>query len=338
MSEEDLETSVPEEQIPDLDELNDQEEWGVARTYLKTLGPFSELFTGVSRTLVHCYEQENGKLSKVASGKLQRLFGSPSMLSQLFFATKTYYPKEIEARQSIEGPDLIFFVNLYELSLFFCIGYTTRRLAKSLPAEEWKLLLDKMQIYCDLAYPLGNTIPIIGPSRAMMAAAGRFIGFGIFNLNKPKKFKRYRVDIKTKSEPYDLKQELEIFGTTHLHIAALVWQKFGFGVRTCEEYVEGLLANNDDKISVGAQKFRVADAWLSALVEKKELPSEDLGKDYEIQESLTDSLVSLLSDLITKGSPYSWLSKSRDDIGPEKTPDLTADYEALRKAAEIKKR
>lgn len=312
-------------------------EWQVARDYCKAVGSFSELFLGCSRTLIHCYEQENGKLSKIASSQLQRLFGSPSMLSQLFFAAKTYYPNEITSRQSIEPADLIFFVNLYQLSLMITIGYSTRRLSKTIPADSWKPIIEPLQIYCDLAVPLGDTIPVIGPSRALMTAAGKFLGWSLFCLIKPEEFKKYRIDNKMHSRGFDLDTEVKTFGTTHLHIAALFWQRFGFGVRTCEEYIEGLLSPDMQKLSPAAMKFRVAQIWLESLIEKKSPPLQDLGEDYDIEEKKIDELVSKLIQLQDNGSSFSWLSKQRGDISPELTPDLTADYAALLKATELKR-
>ena len=334
---EDFENSSSADEELVVEKFNRSGEWQAARDYFAQAGSLSELFIGCSRTLIHCYEQENGKISKIAATRLQRLFGSPSMLSQLFFAIKTYYPKEIESRQSIEPADILFFINIYELALLITIGYSTKRLSKISDPEHWKFIVDPMQTYCDLSVTLGSTIPVIGTPRALMTAAGKFLGWSLFAQMQPGQFKKYRIDNRVKSQGFDLAKVTTLFGTTHLHIAALFWQKFGFGVRVCEEYVEGLLSQEINTLSPGAMKFRVAQIWLESLIEKKSPPTLNLGEDYDIDEKKIDELVNVLVQLQDNGSSYSWLSKTRDDIGPELTPDLTADYEALKKATEIKR-
>lgn len=318
-------------EVPSDDHYETLSEWQIARLYLKQLGEPSNLFTGCCRSLIHSSGSENGRLTRLASAKLQRLLSSPTMLSQIYFAAKTYYKNDISIRGTIEPADLTFFISPIEFASLITIGYNTRRIAKSLNHDDWNLILDPFQRYMDLAVPLGNAIPTVGPSLSLMAASGKFLGWGILNLRDPISFKKYRVENKVKKRSYDLAAELEIFGTTHLHISSLIWQTFGFGVKNSEDYLTGLSKLSTRTLSEAAIKFRVARSWLESLIELGAPPSQSLGDDFEIESNDSSNFIDTYKSIKEKGSEFKWLSRNRDDIGVEKTPDLLINYEEIGK-------
>lgn len=314
-----LPQAVPNDQI-----------WQIARSYLSTIGEPSALFSGCCRSLAQGASGGSGTIGKLASARLARLLRSPSMLAQIFYAAKTYWPQEIESRKTIEPADFVFFIPPADLALIIAIGYTTHRIAKQLDAQDWELLWDPFQRCVDLAVPLGSSIPAIGSTKALMTAAGKFMGWGLFNLKNADSYKKYRVSNKVQKRPFSLKEETEIFGTTHLHISSLIFQNFGFGVATCEQYLGGLTEPVTHELSSAETSFRVTRLWLDSLVETAAPPAQSLGDDYDLNDKSLEKLVSTVQILKQKGSELKWLRRNREDVDTEKTPELLADYEGMK--------
>ena len=329
-TESDLDSSGIETSI--LDGLPTDGEWLIARNYLSKIGEPSTLFTGCCRSLFQC-SNTDGKLTRAAASQLQRLLRSPSMLSQVFFAAKTYYASDIQSRGSIEPADFTFFMQPEEIAIIITIGYNSRRISNQLDKQDWSLLSDNYQRYVDLAMPLGFSIPAIGPTRAMMTAAGKFLGWSILNVVEPERFKKYRIANKVNNRTYNLAQEKANFGTTHLHLSSLIWQRFGMGIQISEEYFAGM---SDSPPSTAATKFKVARLWLESLLEKGQAPTQNLGDDFELEDSRSEKFINTFNSLKADGSLHKWLQRNKDDISTEKTPELVADYEGMNKI--LKKR
>jgi hypothetical protein len=115
------------------------------------------------------------------------------------------------------------------------------------------------------------------------------------------------------------------FGTTCAHIASNAYQSFGFGLDFANGLFKGASHPNVSELSDSERRFRVAQIWLDALA-FGDAPQETLGDDYEISNSDMDNLVEKVKQLEASGSQHNWLSKTRSDISPEKTPQLDFDY------------
>jgi len=186
-----------------------------------------------------------------------------------------------------------------------------------------------MQLYCDVAVPLGQLIPSIGSQRALMVGAGRYLGWGTIAINDPAGFKKYRINLKVNGKLHDMKQELANWGTTHCHIATHLFQSFGIGKDSSADYMSGLLKREGEELTDNEAKFRVAETWLNSINEKGGSPQGDLGDDFEVAGNQAESFERRVLSIIESGSPHNWLAKTRAELTQDKSIYLEVDYDML---------
>lgn len=253
---------------------------------------------------------------------LDRLLRSPSVVAHLYFAARTYRPNELEELKQYTPRQVAELFNPGEIAVLLMTMYMHRHIGRWLDDEDREPLNMKLQLYMDLGLPLGETIPTLGAMRSLLVGAGRYLGWAALALHDPKGLKKYRVDMKVKGKPFDIKDEMLLWNTSHVHIAATIFQFFGFGVATAQGYQSAMLAPPQQPLSDEALKFRVAEQWLDALILTGDVPTESLGDDFLLSEENTESFVQRVQNLLNSGSEFSWLSRKRTEIGPDKTPAL----------------
>ena len=304
--------------------------WDVAPKYLSHLGSISQMVAGCARALLH---DERAKLPgptvvlSTSEFAVDRLFHSPSMLSHFYYALATYHPAKLAQRPPLAPKELPTLVEPHESAMLILITYFYRRILSRIDAAEAPAFSRQMQHSIDLAHLLGKSVPGIGLQVALMVAAGRHLGWGTFLARDAKLFKKYRVGIKIKKVPFDLKTETETWSTTHVHIACSMFQAFGFGVDTIEGYANGVMAEDPSKLGPIARKFAAAQIWLDSLWATGKAPTAGVSQDLSPLASGLAELQGLVQS--QKEDPESvggWLFSRRTDLSPERTPALIYDY------------
>ena len=307
---------------PDIDPL------AQARKFIRGLGDVASSFTGAVRSLyAGGKSMPNSKFSFMTQQNLKPLLRSPSVLSHLYYAALAYHKNELLAMEKFTPVQLAEVFNPIELAALLTVVYFHRRLMARCDKKEWANLSIQMQAYLDLAVPLGQTIPAIGPTRAILTAGARYVAWGSIATQDIKGFKKYKVAMKVKNRLCDLIEEQDLWGTSHAHIGAVMFQLFGFGINISSGYLNGQLAKDPTKLDGENKRFRVAQLWLDALIQERNVPHESIGDDYVLSDDQVEPFVELVQRLVDEGSEHAWLSKRRDDIGPKKTPALQFDYE-----------
>jgi hypothetical protein len=297
--------------------------WESANKLVRSAGDISRAFSLCIRSLFQDGRTvANSRFTFMTGYHLDRLLRSPSVVSHLYFAARTYRPKQLSELKECTPRNLAELFNHGELAALLMTMYMHRHIGRWLDDEDREPLSMKLQLYMDLGLPLGETIPSLGSMRALLIGAGRYLGWGVLALRDPKGLKKYRLDAKVKGKPYDIGAEMLQWGTSHVHIGATIFQLFGFGVVTAQGYQSAMLAPAEQPLSDEALRFRVAAQWLDALILTGDVPQGSLGDDFILSDENTDSFVQRVQALLDSGSEFSWLSKRHGDIGPEKTSEL----------------
>ena len=306
--------------------------WERAKKFVKNLGDLSTSFTGCVRSLIGGGKaMPSSKFSFMSQQHLERLLKSPTVVTHLQYAALTYHKEEVEALKNYSPKQMVEVFTGPELASIITIMYLHRRLTFRCEKKDWHDLSSAMQVYLDLAVPLGQTISSIGPMRAMLAGAARYLGWGMIAAVDPKGFKKYKIGLKIKGLTHNLQEELDLWGTTHVHIAATAYQLFGIGVENANGFMQGALAKDPATLEGEELRYRVAQLWLDALIQDGSVPGESLGEDFIIADEKMDSFVSFVQALLENGSPHSWLDRRRDEITPETFPELQFDFTKVKK-------
>lgn len=304
-------------------QVSDERSWERARKLIRETGHISATFTTCVRALVGDGKTSSGsRFTLVASQQLDRLLRSPTVVTHLYFAARTYHANELEEMGEYTPRHIAELFTPLELATLLMIIYSHRLLTRKMPQDDWEPLASKLQLYIDLAIPLGETIPAVGSVRALLIGAGRYLGWGVMTKHDPKGIKKYRIATKLKNRHFDLQEELDNWGTTHVHVAAILFQSFGLGISITEGYMGSMFTSRGEKLAPEALRCRVAQLWLDSLIMSGDVPNESLGDDFILSEDKTEPFVQRVQALIANGSEFSWLSRRKTEIGPEHTPSL----------------
>lgn len=304
--------------------------WDIAPRYLSHLGSISQMVAGCSRALMTDERAKQPGPTVVLSTSefpVERLFNSPSVICHFYYALATYYPDKLAQHPRIEAADLVTLMPPPESALVIMITYFYRRTLKRLQGKDITAFSRQMQNFLDLAQLFGRSVPGIGVQTSLMVASGRFLGWGIFFARDEKLFKKYKVGIKLKKTPFDFKQEIEIWSTTHAHIACAMFQSFGFGVDAIEAYANGVLAPEPGKLGQQAMKFAIAQQWLDSLTSTGKAPPDPISLELSPMASGLAELQGMVASQREESEAAGgWLFSRRTDLTPEKTPALIFDY------------
>ncbi|NDC36476.1 MAG: hypothetical protein EBZ48_00300 [Proteobacteria bacterium] len=297
--------------------------WESARKVVRGTGDISRAFTICVRSLFQDGRSvEGSRFHFMSSYHLERLLRSPSVVAHLYYAARTYRPKELAELKGYTPRQLAELFSHGELAVLLMTMYMQRHIGRWLDDEDREPLIAKLQLYMDLGLPLGETIPALGAIRSLLVGAGRYLSWQILALHDPKGLKKYRLDMKLKRKAYDIREEMLMWNTSHVHIGATIFQHFGFGVQTAQGYQSAMLSPPEQPLDDEALRFRVAAQWLDALILTGDVPSESLGDEFLLADDKTDAFVQSVQSLLDDGSEFSWLAKRLTEIGPEKTPEL----------------
>jgi hypothetical protein len=299
--------------------------WKLAKDYVFVLGHIPATFTVPIRILLH--EDKTGQsLSPAAHFLVMRLLTSPTLKAVLYYSALTFHGAELSKNSFLSSSDLVRLYKPRELAAVLGLTYIYRKLVR-LNARSlylWKDVESDLIFRSELAGYLGHAIPNIGRYKCIWATNAHHIGITIFGLNDPEAYKEYRRYLLSNKIRYDYDYEKEAFGCTHLDVTCNILQQFGFGVATAHALMVGMLSllPDDHNLAREAYEYALAKEWSDSLIlNEKEPDTTHLGEYYPLEKDKL-KLLEEVKELMTSGSKYNWLTRSKADINFENTPQL----------------
>ena len=302
------------------------EQWKRAKKLASPLGPFSNIFSHCVRNIRNdCRESGGAGLNNLklsTKQDLRRIFGSPTLQAMFYYALLTFYEDELKKVQHLSSDKIAQILGCEALSSMITLSYLFRRTRFISDPDNFSRIVHPMQNYIDLGFQMGLAIQEIGPAAGIITGGFRYLAFAIFLGADEKGYRNYRLHLKRTQSPFDLAFEAKQWGCTHLQIGSFLLQSFGFGVEEARAYLEGISAQNHRFLDKSCLRYKVASIWLDSLILNGRAPEVAVGDEYLVSDIAVDVLESRINEILTDGSHYKWLSKSRKDISPEKTPQL----------------
>ena len=304
--------------------LNTPESWDAARRYAAQLSTVPASFQTTIRTLSSEHVAGNKSESQASYFNVGRLVKSQSVKAALYFASRTYHAEVIQPKAFLSDRDL---VNLYQpgdLAALFAVLYVYRKAQRVCTNDEWQFITKMLHDQADIAAFIGGAIPRMGLSLGLILGALRPVGFAFIAKLKEKDFREYRRYLKTKGIFSDLAEEQQRFGCTAIQVASILVQSTGFGIPFADALTRGATTFDvyDKTLEGEALAVKTLDVWLQSMINTGNAPDlRHRGEFYPLKEVL-DRLLSQVERVRSNGSLFAWLDKNKDDISPEKTPQL----------------
>jgi len=304
--------------------LNTPESWEAARRYAALLGTVPASFQTTIRTLRSEHAAGSKSVTQASSFNVGRLVKSQSVKAALYFATRTYHAETIQSKPLLTDRDLI---NLYQpgdLAALFAVLYVYRKAQRVCSNEEWQFITKTLHDQTDLAAFIGAAIPRIGLSLGLIVGAMLPLGFAFIAKLKEKEYREYRRLLKSKGITADLGEEQQRFGCTAVQVASILVQATGFGIPYSDALTRGITTFDiyDKALEGDALAVKTLHVWVESMQASGAAPDlRHRGEFYPLKEVL-DRLVSQVEKVRGNGSLFRWLDKNKDDIAPDKTPQL----------------
>lgn len=305
------------------------ESWEKAKKYAGVVGGMPALFSNAVRTLLTAHKAGETELTPAASFHYNRLLNSASVLSPLYYATKFFRPEELRKHPVLKPVGFTQIFTLEELAGLLALLYLFRRVRKGCDPEEWDKLQTPLNRYMAIGGHLGTAIPNLGMMNGIVFSAFRYIGLGIFLGCDKKNFVKYRRFLRTNKRFFDTEEEYRVWECTHIHIGSILIQTSGLGVDLANGFTQGL-SEPDKELPPDSYGYRtrLAMLWIETLLTTGKVPDmTHLGQYYPLRDAL-DAMLDRVENARQDARAYVWLTKGKDDISPDVTPELFAEPDA----------
>lgn len=298
------------------EEVDSGRGWDEAIKIASLIGEIPSLFSTCIRGLM-ADSREGEALSRGARHSLKVLMLGSSLKSSLLFAGKTFKP-DLTKDDSFASPEAAAKIfKLGEIANIIALLFLYRRVQKTFGEtheDRWLEISKTLGIEAEIGGHLGFAIPKIGFSWGLMIGSMRHFGTFLLVASQPKAFQKYRVDMKMAKKEYDLAYELDVWGCTHLQVASIVLQTLGMGVNLAQALPIGTEAKLDNTLPTDIYRVRITTEWIKTLRKTGMQPEmTHRGDFYPLKKDL-DGLLTLITEINSKGSRYNWLNKGKDDM------------------------
>lgn len=278
------------------------------------------LVSEVIRSLIVDYGKGNFKYSANSKFLALRLIRAPSVHVPLFFATLTFMKDQFDGVDSLQPEEVIQLYRPLDMTVLLTNLYLFRRARSITPPDEWEYIQTAYLEQMELGGYFGYAIPDVGPAYGLLVGGLRPLTFAVFAQHYEKEFKTYRRNLKTRGVLYDIKQEVSLFGCSHVDIVRTFMQKLGFGAGMARAIFDALsdAPIEEDDITGDFARFSASGTWIESLSLKADIPHSD-EEEEDLDEKAINKLLTQVKQFKEKGSEFSWPTKKPEEY-PQ--PDL----------------
>lgn len=300
------------------------EPWVVANQYAKLFGDIPASFITLVRTCMNSYENKDNKIEPAVAFELKRFIKSDSMRAPLYFYIKTFKPELLDLTKDFSKNCTSMF-KADEIAAVLPILCIFRRAQRLISEEDWKFIGPSLETKSEIGLHIGMAIPKVGAGFGLITGVIRYLGLMTFLIHDKKGFGEYRRHLKLKKLPYEYEYEISRWGCTHVQVAVNLLVGMGYPSKLAQAVQEGLEAEElkkELKKTPLAYGIKVTEIWADALVDTGSLPGSSHDGEYYPMKDEMDKMNELVALSLENGTQYAWLSKVKENINQDETPEL----------------
>lgn len=161
---------------------------------------------------------------------------APTVAASIIGATWEYCTVHLEDNPELSAEKMPRLLGPDMTCAVLALSYVARKLASRCPSDQWESLYLPMRIHVSLGRIAGIILPEVGPGLAMLSAGLRYAAVGAFLAADPLRFEKYPIATRQRDELFRLSTEKELFGVTHLQVAAGLTRLLGFGLDAVQSF------------------------------------------------------------------------------------------------------
>lgn len=185
-----------------------------------------------------------------------------------------------------------------------------------------------MQEAVDIGGVFGRKVPALGFANGLLVAGVRWLALALCASVDLRKFQNYRRKLLRGEEGFDFAFERKLWGCTHPQIASLLLLSMGFPAVYAELFEVALAAAPRAEVPTRINRLRILAQWTFALQTGINPPTMPGENEFLTSDLALDQIAKESSEIGDRGSRYSWLFKSSDDVTKEAAAKLAGFEEA----------
>lgn len=304
------------------------ESWKKAKVIAEKLGYIPHSFSIAVRTLISDQRKNGSELKPVTKYQVARLLKTPSFKAMLYHAAKGLRSEKFEDREKLTVGDLMDMFEPFDLAAMIG-GFLFFRKAKKLLANEgWDLVSEELLKDSQIGAQVGCAIPKLGVGAGLIIGLIRHIALATLTSVDLKAMRAYQLLLKKTDREYDLEKEIELFGCCSVQVGVFVLSRIGYGRDVGTAYSIAF----DDEMSFNSlsDEFQVrlkfTKLWIDGLKNGAEQPVQQIPGEFYPLAVAKEEMMEAVEDI--KAGRKNWLDCSKEDISPEKTPELFSSDDA----------
>jgi hypothetical protein len=306
------------------------EAWIHAKEVVNDLGsrlPVS--FTTPIRTLMH--DQARGDTLSPASQFLTtRLLRSPTVKAMFYYISLSLYGERLANSAYLSSADLVRLYKPEDCASILGITYLTRRLMKKKADTmgSWDTQISRATLRSEVGGHIGVAIPALGVARGIFTGSLRELSMLTMGRQSRELYAQYLSHLAATNQQYDFDYELENWGCRHVDVGGNFLQQMGFGIKQAYSFLTGLgpTPPKAPESDPRAFEYQTMETWIeSLLVDKVEPKATHLGQYYPTEKDKYRLLYEV-NEIHDTGSKHKWLSRRKEDINPQSTPQLFLEF------------
>ncbi len=204
-----------------------------ASEFLQAFGPIPRVLSRTVRAIrnAEALFSHGGAvdLHEVLAGVTELVFRAPTNEAVLVAAVEEMHPMHLDDYPEMPAAQLTRFLGPAETMAVLSLSFLTRRLSQVCDPEPWGILTGRMRQQIAIGRILGDRMPRVGGGRGMLLAGLPFVAVGSLLATCPKEFSQYQAAFRSSKRLWDTAREQELFGVSHLEVAAALAREVGLG-------------------------------------------------------------------------------------------------------------
>jgi hypothetical protein len=294
--------SRPTSQKRALRSLSHNDAWLDYAAVAHTLNLSDTIFTCTTRVVRRASEQpsqeEREELSDICNFLITFLFKSKNFTSALeIFEFNT------------DVADRVSRFPLRDWSFIIALFLLTRKMHTACTSNELKPNFQYAYESCAVAEQLAKAMPEVSVGEWLFVATIRPLSLLLYALRDTELLVQHRRKLSSASKsPFDIEQEIELFGLPHPALCQIIAQRLGLGVTTAQQLRNAFdLRIPLDTLDEKSVHFRAASMWLDALLTNQKPPAKEIAECFSPSANDYKQILSFVQLLKSEGAVGNWL-------------------------------